>query len=33
MSGLVFLTALVLTLGMLITDLCYALFDPRIKLA
>jgi ABC-type dipeptide/oligopeptide/nickel transport system permease component len=29
----VFLTALVLTLGTLITDLSYAVFDPRIKFA
>ena len=32
MSGMVFLTALVYTLGVLLTDLSYALFDPRIRL-
>ena len=32
MNGLVFLTALIYTLGVLITDLCYAVFDPRIRL-
>lgn len=32
MSGLVFLTALIYTIGMLLTDLSYALFDPRIRL-
>ena len=32
MSGLVYLTALVLCIGMLVTDLTYAIFDPRIKL-
>ena len=32
LSGLVFLTALVYTLGILLTDLSYALFDPRIRL-
>lgn len=33
MSGLVFLTAVVYTLGVLVTDLCYALFDPRVRLS
>jgi peptide/nickel transport system permease protein len=32
LSGMVFLTALILTLGILITDLSYALFDPRVRL-
>jgi peptide/nickel transport system permease protein len=32
LSGLVFLTALIYTLSILITDLSYALFDPRIRL-
>ncbi|MBN1943393.1 MAG: ABC transporter permease [Phycisphaerae bacterium] len=32
LSGLVFLTALIYTLALLITDLCYAVFDPRIRL-
>lgn len=32
LNGLVFLTALVYTLGVLLTDLSYALFDPRIRL-
>ena len=32
MSGLVFLTALVYTIGLLVTDLSYAVFDPRIRL-
>jgi len=31
-SGLVFLTALVYTLGLLVTDIMYAVFDPRIRL-
>jgi peptide/nickel transport system permease protein len=31
-SGLVFLTALIWNVGILITDLSYALFDPRIRL-
>ena len=32
LSGLVFLTALIYTVGILLTDLSYALFDPRIRL-
>ncbi len=32
LNGLVFLTALIYTLGILLTDICYALFDPRIRL-
>jgi len=32
LSGLVFLTALIYTLALLITDLSYAVFDPRIRL-
>jgi len=32
MSGLVLLTALIWTVGVLITDLSYAVFDPRIRL-
>jgi peptide/nickel transport system permease protein len=32
MSGLVFLTALIWTVSVLITDICYAIFDPRIRL-
>lgn len=32
LSGLVFLTALIYTIGLLITDLSYAAFDPRIRL-
>lgn len=32
MSGLVFLTALIYTVGILVTDICYAVFDPRIRL-
>ena len=32
MNALVFLTALVYTLGILVTDICYAIFDPRIRL-
>ncbi|MBI5725627.1 MAG: ABC transporter permease [Planctomycetes bacterium] len=32
MNGLVFLTALIITLGVLITDISYAIFDPRIRL-
>jgi len=32
MSGLVFLSALIYTLGLLMTDLSYAAFDPRIRL-
>ena len=32
MSGLVLLTAVIWTVGVLITDLSYALFDPRIRL-
>lgn len=32
MNGLVFLTALIYTVGVLLTDLSYALFDPRIRL-
>lgn len=31
-SGLVFLTAVVYSLGVLVTDVCYAIFDPRIRL-
>ena len=31
-SGMVLLTALIYTLGVLITDLSYAVFDPRIRL-
>jgi ABC-type dipeptide/oligopeptide/nickel transport system permease component len=29
---MVFLTALIYTLGILLTDLSYALFDPRVRL-
>jgi len=32
MSGLVFLSALIYTVGILLTDLSYAVFDPRIRL-
>lgn len=32
LSGLVFLSALIYTVGLLLTDLSYALFDPRIRL-
>jgi len=32
LSGIVFLTALIFTLGILVTDLCYTAFDPRIRL-
>ncbi len=32
MTGLVFLTALIYTIGLLITDLSYAMFDPRVRL-
>ena len=32
LNGLVFLTAVVYTLGLLITDISYAVFDPRIRL-
>ncbi len=32
MSGLVFLSALIYTVGVLITDLSYVVFDPRIRL-
>ncbi len=32
LNGLVFLTALIYTIGVLLTDLSYALFDPRIRL-
>ena len=32
MSGLVFLMTLVYTLGVLLTDISYAIFDPRIRL-
>ncbi len=32
MSGLVFLLAMVYTIGVLVTDLSYAIFDPRIRL-
>jgi len=31
-AGLVFLTALIYTLGLLVTDIMYAVFDPRIRL-
>jgi len=32
LSGMVFLTALIYTLGVLLTDLSYPLFDPRVRL-
>ena len=32
LSGMVFLTALVYSLGILLTDLSYAVFDPRVRL-
>lgn len=32
LAGLVFLSALIYTLGVLITDILYAVFDPRIRL-
>ena len=32
MTGMVFLTALVYTIGLLLTDLSYVLFDPRIRI-
>jgi len=32
MSGLVFLSAVIYTIGLLITDISYAVFDPRIRL-
>ncbi|MFW6154370.1 MAG: ABC transporter permease [Planctomycetota bacterium] len=32
LNGLVFLTALIYTVGLLLTDLSYAVFDPRIRL-
>jgi len=32
MSGLVFLSALIYTVGILVTDLSYAVFDPRVRL-
>jgi len=32
LSGLVFLSALIYTIGVLVTDLSYAVFDPRIRL-
>ena len=32
LNGLVFLTALIYTIGLLLTDLSYAIFDPRIRL-
>jgi len=32
LSGMVFLTALIYTLGILVTDLSYAVFDPRVRL-
>jgi ABC-type dipeptide/oligopeptide/nickel transport system permease component len=32
LNGMVFLPALVYTLGVLVTDLSYALFDPRVRL-
>jgi len=31
-SGMVFLTALIYTFGVLLTDLSYAIFDPRVRL-
>ena len=31
-SGLVFLSAVIYTLGVLVTDLSYVVFDPRIRL-
>jgi peptide/nickel transport system permease protein len=31
-TGLTFLTALVYILGLLVTDILYAVFDPRVKL-
>ena len=31
-NAMVFLTAIIYTFGVLITDICYALFDPRIRL-
>jgi peptide/nickel transport system permease protein len=31
-NGLTFLTALIYTLGLLLTDILYAVFDPRIRL-
>ena len=32
LSGMVFLTTLIYTVGILVTDLSYAVFDPRIRL-
>jgi len=32
MSAMVFLTALIYTLGLLVTDISYAVFDPRVRL-
>ncbi len=32
LNGLVFLTALIYTVGLLVTDLSYAVFDPRVRL-
>ena len=32
MNGMVFLTALIYTVGLLLTDISYAIFDPRIRL-
>ena len=32
LSGMVFLTALIYTCGVLVTDLSYAVFDPRVRL-
>ena len=32
LNGLVFLTALIYTVGLLVTDISYAVFDPRIRL-
>ena len=32
LNGLVFLSALMYTLSVLLTDISYALFDPRIRL-
>lgn len=31
LNGMVFLTALVYTIGMLLTDISYAIFDPRVR--
>jgi peptide/nickel transport system permease protein len=32
MNGMVFLTSLIYTVGILVTDICYGIFDPRIRL-